>query len=110
MFYISTIGAVRLLEHLKKNNIPIALATGSDQDNYEVKTKRWHDLFKPFHHKVLGGSDIEVVHGKPAPDIFLIAAKRFPDNPDASKVCSFIAMKLRTMQTRFFIQYSCIKI
>lgn len=80
------IGAVRLLKHLKENNIPIALATGSDREGYELKTSRWHDLFDLFHHKVLGGSDPEVPHGKPEPDIFLTAAKRFPDNPDPSKV------------------------
>ncbi|XP_011163789.1 pseudouridine-5'-phosphatase [Solenopsis invicta] len=82
-------GAVRLLKHLKENNIPIALATGSDRVNYELKTKHWHDLFELFHHKVLGGSDPEVAHGKPEPDIFLIAAKRFPDNPDPSKCLVF---------------------
>ncbi|KAG5343555.1 HDHD1 phosphatase, partial [Acromyrmex charruanus] len=82
-------GAVRLLKHLKKNNIPIALATSSDQENYELKTSRWHDLFELFHHKVLGGSDPEVVHGKPEPDIFFIAAKRFSNNPDPSKCLVF---------------------
>jgi len=82
-------GAVRLLKHLKKHNIPIALATSSDRENYELKTQRWHDLFKVFHHIVIGGSDPEIKHGKPKPDIFLIAAKRFPDNPDPSKCLVF---------------------
>ncbi|XP_011864571.1 PREDICTED: pseudouridine-5'-phosphatase-like [Vollenhovia emeryi] len=82
-------GAVRLLKHLKENNVPIALATSSDQENYELKTRRWHDLFELFHHKVLAGSDPEVAHGKPEPDIFLTAAKRFLDNPDPSKCLVF---------------------
>ncbi|XP_028049968.1 pseudouridine-5'-phosphatase isoform X2 [Monomorium pharaonis] len=82
-------GAIRLVKHLKENNIPIALATSSDRENYELKTKRWHDFFELFHHKVLGGSDSEVTHGKPKPDIFLIAAKRFPNNPDPSKCLVF---------------------
>jgi len=30
---------------------------------------------------------VEIVHGKPNPDIFLIAAQRFSDNPHPSKVC-----------------------
>lgn len=80
------IGAVRLLKHLKENNVPIALATSSDQENYEAKTIHWRDLFELFDHKVIGGSDPEIVRGKPAPDIFLTAAKRFRDNPDPSKV------------------------
>ncbi|XP_077258938.1 pseudouridine-5'-phosphatase [Temnothorax americanus] len=82
-------GAVRLLTHLKENNIPIALATGSDRENYELKTRHWHDLFELFHHRVLGGSDPEIARGKPEPDIFLVAAKRFPDNPDPSKCLVF---------------------
>lgn len=82
-------GAVRLLKHLKENNVPIALATSSDRENYEVKTTRWRDLFELFDHKVIGGSDPEIVHGKPAPDIFLTAAKRFRDNPDPSKCLVF---------------------
>jgi len=74
------------LKHLKENNVSIALATGSNRENYELKTKRWHALFELFHHKVIGGSDPEIAHGKPESDIFLIAAKRFLDNPNPSKV------------------------
>lgn len=64
----------------------MALATSSGRETYELKTSHWRDLFELFHHKVIGGSDPEVVHGKPEPDIFLTAAKRFRDNPDPSKV------------------------
>ncbi|XP_071858387.1 pseudouridine-5'-phosphatase isoform X1 [Bombus fervidus] len=82
-------GAERLLRHLKQNNIPIALATSSNKENFELKTQRWKHIFDLFSHKVLGGSDSEVTNGKPAPDIFLIAAKRFSDNPDPSKCLVF---------------------
>ncbi|CAL1684689.1 unnamed protein product [Lasius platythorax] len=82
-------GAVRLLKHLKENNIPIALATSSDRENYELKTGHLRDLFELFHHRVIGGSDPEIAHGKPEPDIFLTAAKRFRDNPDPSKCLVF---------------------
>ncbi|XP_053979743.1 pseudouridine-5'-phosphatase isoform X2 [Hylaeus anthracinus] len=82
-------GAERLLTHLKQNNIPFALATSSSKENFELKTQRWTEVFNLFNHKVLGGSDPDVVHGKPAPDIFLIAAKRFPDNPNPSKCLVF---------------------
>jgi len=81
------VGAEKLLQHLKKNNIPIALATSSSQESSDLKTQKWKYLFDLFNHKVYGGSDPEVVQGKPHPDIFLIAAKRFPDNPDPLKVC-----------------------
>lgn len=82
-------GAERLLRHLKEHNIPIALATSSSKENFELKTQKWTDVFNSFDHKVLGGSDPDVVQGKPAPDIFLVAARRFPDNPDPSKCLVF---------------------
>ncbi|XP_034189971.2 pseudouridine-5'-phosphatase isoform X1 [Osmia lignaria lignaria] len=82
-------GAERLLRHLKENNVPIALATSSNKENFKLKTQRWTELFDLFDHKVLGGSDPDVVQGKPAPDIFLVAAKRFPDNPDPSMCLVF---------------------
>ncbi|XP_017882069.1 pseudouridine-5'-phosphatase-like isoform X2 [Ceratina calcarata] len=82
-------GVDKLLTHLKQNNIPIALATSSSKGHYELKTQRWKHIFDLFDHKVLGGSDPEVLNGKPAPDIFLTAAKRFPDNPDPSKCLVF---------------------
>ncbi|XP_043284043.1 pseudouridine-5'-phosphatase isoform X3 [Venturia canescens] len=82
-------GAERLLRHLKNNNIPIALATSSTEKSYELKTQKSKDVFALFHHRVLGGSDPEVKKGKPSPDIFLVAAKRFPDNPDPSTCLVF---------------------
>ncbi|EFN86015.1 pseudouridine-5'-phosphatase isoform X1 [Harpegnathos saltator] len=82
-------GVERLLRHLKENNIPIALATSSSQESSDLKTQRWKHIFDYFDHKVYGGSDPEVPQGKPSPDIFLIAARRFPDNPDPSKCLVF---------------------
>ncbi|KAK0171738.1 hypothetical protein PV328_005150 [Microctonus aethiopoides] len=82
-------GAERLLRHLHKHNIPIALATSSSKSSYELKTKLVKPMFELFHHRVLGGSDPDVKEGKPAPDIFLVAASRFDDKPDPSKCLVF---------------------
>lgn len=82
-------GVERLLRHLASHNVPIALATSSSKEMYDLKTKKHTELFELFNHKVYGSSDDEVVHGKPAPDIFIVAARRFPDNPDPSKCLVF---------------------
>lgn len=82
-------GAERLVKHLHKNGVPIATATGSHTQSFELKTSGHKDLFSLFHHCVLSGDDPECKHGKPAPDCFLLAAQRFLDNPDPSKVLVF---------------------
>uniref|UniRef100_A0A2M4ANA3 Pseudouridine-5'-phosphatase n=1 Tax=Anopheles triannulatus TaxID=58253 RepID=A0A2M4ANA3_9DIPT len=82
-------GAERLVRHLHQHKIPIALATSSGADSVEVKTKNHQELFELFNHKVMGSSDPDVKEGKPAPDIFLVAASRFPDKPAPAQCLVF---------------------
>lgn len=75
-------GAERLIKHLESKQVPIAIATGSAQSGFERKTSHLGDILrKPFKHHVFAGSDDEVKRGKPHPDVFLVAAKRFKESP-----------------------------
>ncbi|CAN1167354.1 (DL)-glycerol-3-phosphatase 2 [Linum perenne] len=69
-------GASRLVKHLHSKGIPICVATGSQKSHFELKTQRHGELFSLMHH-VVRGDDPEVKQGKPSPDIFLAASKRF---------------------------------
>ena len=69
-------GVHKLVSHLKKHNIPIAIATSSRRRNFEKKSGHLQSVFSLFEGKVICGDDQEYrMRGKPAPDIFLIAAK-----------------------------------
>lgn len=72
-------GAIELLDYLKENNIPRTIATMSEWDNVEFyikefKLEKWFDLDKIVY------SD-GTIPGKPAPDIFVIAAKKIGLKP-----------------------------
>ncbi|XP_026761472.2 probable pseudouridine-5'-phosphatase [Galleria mellonella] len=83
-------GVKRLIEHLHKNNVPIGLATSSSLKSYELKVNKHHkELFSLFPYKTMGSSDPEVKRGKPHPDIFLVAASRFPDKPKPEQCLVF---------------------
>lgn len=73
-------GAVRLTKHLHQIGIPQAVATSSDQYYFDLKITHHQEWFKIFQ-CVVWGDDPEIKQGKPAPDIFLLAAKRLKADP-----------------------------
>lgn len=79
-------GVERLIRHLHDNDVPIGLATSSSKDSYMMKVGNKDHLFSLLKYKTWGSSDPEVKRGKPFPDIFLVAAAKFPDKPRPEKV------------------------
>ncbi|MGI9311176.1 MAG: HAD-IA family hydrolase [bacterium] len=97
-------GAEALVRHLHRNGVPMAVATSSARDLYDLKVSRhrgWFDLFDA----VVTGDDPAVARGKPAPDIFLAAAERigaparatlvFEDSP--SGLAAGVAAEMRVI-------------
>lgn len=79
-------GAERLIKHLVAKKVPIAIASGSAKSGFERKTGHIGEILRqPFDHHVFAGSDDEVKRGKPFPDVFEIAAKRFKPPPKSSQ-------------------------
>lgn len=71
-------GAECLIRHLYEHGVPMAVGTSSHRRHYELKTTKHKDLFSLMHHVVVG-DDPEIKQGKPSPDIFLVAAKKFEE-------------------------------
>ncbi|CAH1184051.1 unnamed protein product [Phyllotreta striolata] len=82
-------GVEELIRHLHCSGVPLAVATSSNQDQFRTKTQNYKDLMSLFEHVVCSGTDPEVQKGKPHPDVFQVAAKRFPGKPCPCKVLVF---------------------
>jgi pseudouridine-5'-monophosphatase len=70
-------GGAMLIDYFYKNKIPMAICTGSDTREFELKTSK---LYKHWLEKIplqiLCGDDPEVTHGKPSPIPYQVAIKR----------------------------------
>ena len=67
-------GGESLVERCHKNNIPMALVTSSSAESFQIKTTqhKWMNLFSV----IVLGDDKLLAKGKPAPDPYLLAAKK----------------------------------
>ena len=72
-------GSERLVKWCHKNNMPIALVTSSSSESLQIKTKP-HEWISLFSTKVLGDEKL-LGKGKPAPDPYLLAAKKLNVEP-----------------------------
>ncbi len=73
-------GAEEFVRRLSSRGVPIAVATSTGRTLFDVKTKN-HEWFSLFN-AVVCGDDPEVARPKPAPDIFLVAARRLGVPPE----------------------------
>ncbi|KAH8263143.1 hypothetical protein KR044_005254 [Drosophila immigrans] len=73
-------GVKELLLHLYHHRVPMAIGTSANRKVFCHKATPHRDLLPVFHH-IVCGDDPAVVNGKPAPDIFLLAANRFKPRP-----------------------------
>ena len=73
-------GAPELTAALAARGIPQALATSSGRRLFDLKTLRHREWFRVFAAQILG-DDPRIARGKPAPDIFLLAAAELGADP-----------------------------
>jgi len=75
-------GARELVEGLAARGVPMALATSSARPLFHLKITRHRGWFAHFR-VVVTGDDPRIAHGKPAPDIYLLAARELGAEPAA---------------------------
>lgn len=74
-------GAREFTGRVASRGLPQAIATSSERALYEIKAsghRQWFDVFKT----VVTGDHGAVAEGKPAPDIFLVAASELGVDPE----------------------------
>ena len=80
------------------------LLCSSHRRHFDLKTTNHGPLFALMHH-IVTGDDAAVIHGKPSPDIFLVAAARF----EVLTHCYSILLRINTLKedlifSRFFLR------
>jgi pseudouridine 5'-phosphatase len=78
-------GAEAFTRELHRRNVPIGVATSTDARLFGIKTllhREWFSIFDA----IVCGDDPRVQHGKPAPDIFLVAARELDAAPSSCVV------------------------
>ena len=73
-------GAETFVRALSARGVPIAVATSSERELFDLKTSQHRDWFSLFD-AVVVGDDPRVKKGKPAPDVFLVAAEEIGARP-----------------------------
>ena len=74
-------GAIELTQRMKMAGVPQAVATSSTKESYTLKTTNHQNWFAEFD-AIVTGDHPNVQNGKPAPDIFLVAARKLGVAPN----------------------------
>ncbi|KAI9144887.1 HAD-like domain-containing protein [Paraphysoderma sedebokerense] len=82
-------GVMELVSRLHALSIPIAVATSSHTRPFSLKTQNNTSLFSLFNGHIVTGDHPSVKHGKPAPDIFLVAEENLGFKGRASEALVF---------------------
>jgi pseudouridine-5'-monophosphatase len=78
-------GAEEITRALHDAGVPQAIATSSERWMFELKVQRHREWFRVFD-AIVVGDDSRVRAGKPAPDIFLVAARELSADPPSCLV------------------------
>uniref|UniRef100_A0A914I9R7 Exocyst complex component Sec8 n=1 Tax=Globodera rostochiensis TaxID=31243 RepID=A0A914I9R7_GLORO len=78
-------GATKLIDHFYAQNIPLAICTGSDSEEFGDKMRKFDKWLQKIPIRVLCGSDPEVRNGKPHPDAYEVTMGRFVSKPVSPK-------------------------
>jgi pseudouridine-5'-monophosphatase len=73
-------GAKELSAQFHQLGVPMAIATSSSAEAVALKRRKHEDVFSRMH-AITCGDDAELKQGKPAPDIFLLTARRLGVEP-----------------------------
>ena len=75
------LGAIELTQRMKLAGVPQAVATSSTEEAYTLKTTKYQRWFAEFD-AIVTGDHPDIQNGKPAPDIFLVAARKLGVAPN----------------------------
>jgi len=113
-------GAPELVEGLRAARVPMAIATSSRAASVKKKRSKHDKMFQSII-EIVTGDDPNVKHGKPAPDIYLVAAKRLGVHPSECLVfedaltgaqsgksagCRVVAVPDSRMEKHSFVRFS----